>query len=1399
MSVPTPRRRRPVPRRDRRNRCPFLETLEPRMLLATIQGTLFEDLNGDGVRAPEDPALQMPGITVFLDQNQNGVLDTGEDSTTTDASGSYEFTELPVGDYTVAQLVPDNWLQTTLTPAAPSRLGSVLDELDVAHLGDWLGGIAWDATANLLYVRVRATGILPIDPSTGQLPPNATGFSLPTDNMLDLTLDNLTGDFWGVDPVADMIVHFRRPAGETTQPVVVEQFAIQIPGVDNPYSAGITWDNTDGTLWVLERTTEKLYHFDPGSGALIQGTIDAPGSGGLLCGLTFDGQHFWTNRYGDREAWNETYEFNHLGQLTRQFASPTVDTYRAVGVAFGGTDVDGKQVLWVAQYFSGRLFKVDVSRIGGFGVSLSSEAETVTCDFGNFQLTTVSGTVFHDVDQDGTRDDTEPGLAGWQVYLEGSASQQMEIWKSLVVTNSDGNYTIIAPSRGEYSIVLAQRQPGWIATTGNQVDIELNSESGQSVQVYFGQRLTGLAPFGDEITVSIGTDAFRDDLAGQLIASDAMGNFAVAWEAQDPMAPNWLGLYVRLFDATGNPRSGNILVGEESFGDQRFGNRFQPSIAMADNGDFVIVWRSLVIEGAVYARQYSADGTPRPNGQFVAYYDKSRNVALPVNVAMDGEGNFALLVYAKYDVYGSFPRNFAWLLQRFDSSGAAIGRPISLGTKSGESRNVSMASDGSFVVAGSALDGFVWAQRYDSNGKAIGNQLVAGTTSEYSLNIDMSRDGSYFAVSWRESTVDYARVYTSGNWTTPVPFAVEGSRIGIDKAGNCIVTYAVSKYGGNGGSELYATRHAPDGSVVGGAFRVTTTVYGQDGWTKNWIEVTNDDGILAAWYGIVTTPTVFQGVVAQVYRYTANDNHEPVAESDMLATVEDAAATINVLANDCDVDSDRLTVESFSQGSNGVVTNLGGGILQYSPDLNFFGNDNFTYTISDGFGGTDTANVSITITPVNDAPVALNDSATTAPNQSVTINVLGNDFDVDGDTLNVDLSTSPASGSVVNLGGGLLQYTPNSGFAGDDSFTYTISDGHGGTDTAAVSITVQTVSTMHVGDLDGSARWVNKTKWTATVVANVFDGIGAPVANAIVQGTWSNGTTSSATTNSTGQATLLSGNVDKSIGSVTFTVTNITHASFHYAPNANTDPDVPADSNGTVITVVKPAALLAANSTKGSAPAAALTEGAAETAVYQALLLWSQQIVMALPPEVHIQVADIPSGFLGWASGNTITLDVSADGAGWYTGLGTPAAGRVDLLTVVSHEIGHVLGYGHSDVAGDLMYETLGPGTQRLPGSTPVTMAALCDSAIVSSLLLPERRDVPLHDLADPPLLANAVERNAGADGSQWMLPLITADYTAQPQRTSDTVRARIVKTIANEEMELLEDELLDLIAANQQ
>ena len=190
---------------------------------------------------------------------------------------------------------------------------------------------------------------------------------------------------------------------------------------------------------------------------------------------------------------------------------------------------------------------------------------------------------------------------------------------------------------------------------------------------------------------------------------------------------------------------------------------------------------------------------------------------------------------------------------------------------------------------------------------------------------------------------------------------------------------------------------------------------------------------------------------------TVNEvNEAPVAVNDSVTVDEDNAVAIAVLNNDSDADGDPLTVDSFAQGQNGTVTNSNS-VLTYTPKANFNGTDSFTYTISDGRGGLDTATVNIVVNSVNDRPVAENDSVSTDEGVAVSLNVLNNDDDVDGDDLSLTGASDPANGTVSSNANGLITYTPDPGFFGSDTFTYTVSDGSLSA-TGSVTVTVNEVN-----------------------------------------------------------------------------------------------------------------------------------------------------------------------------------------------------------------------------------------------------------------------------------------------------------------------------------------------------
>ncbi|MEZ5925844.1 MAG: Ig-like domain-containing protein [Hyphomicrobiaceae bacterium] len=212
-------------------------------------------------------------------------------------------------------------------------------------------------------------------------------------------------------------------------------------------------------------------------------------------------------------------------------------------------------------------------------------------------------------------------------------------------------------------------------------------------------------------------------------------------------------------------------------------------------------------------------------------------------------------------------------------------------------------------------------------------------------------------------------------------------------------------------------------------------------------------------------------------------NDAPIAGNDTVATPEDTPVTIDVLNNDSDVDGDPLHVTEIDGSpiaiggpgvpvTGGVVTLDPTGNPIFTPNPNYFGLATFTYTVADPSGATGIATVSIDVTPVDDDPVAFNNAytATEDAGRAVVGNALtdagpaGTDNDPDGDTLTVVPRSNVAgsSGGLFSISAtGTVTFNPNGDFEslgrGETrvtSITYTISDGHGGTDTATISVTV---------------------------------------------------------------------------------------------------------------------------------------------------------------------------------------------------------------------------------------------------------------------------------------------------------------------------------------------------------
>ncbi len=212
-------------------------------------------------------------------------------------------------------------------------------------------------------------------------------------------------------------------------------------------------------------------------------------------------------------------------------------------------------------------------------------------------------------------------------------------------------------------------------------------------------------------------------------------------------------------------------------------------------------------------------------------------------------------------------------------------------------------------------------------------------------------------------------------------------------------------------------------------------------------------------------------------------NDAPNAENDVITTEEDTAVTIDVLVNDSDVEGDALSIQSASVPSEQGSVDIVDGKLVFTPAENFNGEATITYIVTDG-DLTDEAKVTVTVTPVNDSPVAVDDTTSIQEDTAVTIDVLSNDTDVDGDKLSIQSATVPEAQGKVEIVDGKLVFTPAENFNGDAEITYTVTDGQL-TDEAKVTVTVNPVNDAPTIKVDAVESITENAVSTDTVVATL--------------------------------------------------------------------------------------------------------------------------------------------------------------------------------------------------------------------------------------------------------------------------------------------------------------------------
>ncbi|GAB5388064.1 MAG: tandem-95 repeat protein [Alphaproteobacteria bacterium] len=387
----------------------------------------------------------------------------------------------------------------------------------------------------------------------------------------------------------------------------------------------------------------------------------------------------------------------------------------------------------------------------------------------------------------------------------------------------------------------------------------------------------------------------------------------------------------------------------------------------------------------------------------------------------------------------------------------------------------------------------------DADGDTLTASLVSGTSNgDLTLNSDGSfsytpdddfagTDSFVYRVSDGNGGNDTATVTLEIAARNDAPVAQDDAAQGAEDVGS-VTGNVLTNDSDVDGDNLTASLldGASNGSVVltqGGSFVYTPDAdfNGTDSFTYQ-----VSDG-----QGGVDTGTVTLSISAV--------NDAPIANNDQFGGAEDQTITGSVTANDSDVDGDSLTVSLVSGVSDGNLTLNSNGSFSYTGDANFNGVDSFTYRLSDGNGGTDTASVTLVVAARNDAPVAIDDQFSGAEDQAITGNVTANDSDIDGDSLTVSLVSDVSDGSLTLNSNGSFSYTGDANFNGADSFTYRISDGNGGTDTASVTISVAAVNDAPVANNDQFAGTEDQAI-SGSVTANDSDVDGDDLTTSLVSG-----------------------------------------------------------------------------------------------------------------------------------------------------------------------------------------------------------------------------------------------------------------------------------------------------------
>ncbi|MEK7862813.1 MAG: CHRD domain-containing protein, partial [Chloroflexota bacterium] len=667
----------------------------------------------------------------------------------------------------------------------------------------------------------------------------------------------------------------------------------------------------------------------------------------------------------------------------------------------------------------------------GDGALGDSETFTVTVNEAAVSFGEIGGVKFDDLDADGVRDAGEPGLAGWTIFLDADADGTLDVGELSTTTDGSGAYAFTGLMPGTYRVAEIL-QPGWERTAPEfAMVLDGASEVPANVTSAFGFAHFALDDSTRTLAFAVDFGALSGPTTGIHIHRGAPG-------VDGPIIYD-LALAAGVASGFASPLGGTVALAEADLADLMAGNLYVNLHTTAFSGGEI---RGQIVPSAAHVVVLASGAAVSDRDFGCVYPGEIRGTAFD-----DADGDGALdpgepgiagsTVFLDADGDGALDPGEATTTT--DGTGAYTFTGLLPGTY----RVVEV------LAAGRARTAPDFAMTLDGASEVPANVTSAFGFAHFSL--DEAPGALTFAVDFGDLMGSTTGIHIHAG----AP-GVDGPIIHDLAAAAGVAPGFASPLGG---TVMLSTTEIAD--LMAGTLYVNlhTTAF-SGGEIRGQI-------VASAGHAVVLRSG---GAVDSRDFGTRDLNDAPVAMDDAYVVAEDGTLVVpvpGVLGNDSDVDGDTIQTELVALTLHGALALNLDGSFSYTPEGDFSGADSFQYRVTDGALVSDVATVTLTVTPVNDAPVAEEDAYSMDEDATLVVagpGLLGNDRDVDGDALTTALVTGPAHGTAALNPDGSFSYTPAADFNGADAFTYRASDGAAVSTDATVALTIKPVNDAPVVD-----------------------------------------------------------------------------------------------------------------------------------------------------------------------------------------------------------------------------------------------------------------------------------------------------------------------------------------------